>query len=114
MTARAIAGVYGQPAGIPGSSATNKAKPTVPEGRLPKSASVRLGQMFGRGSWAEVRRVADVLRTETVGGLLLLGAPVVALIWANTPWSDHYHAFSDLRVGISTSRWRRRGQPTDS
>ncbi|WP_127506289.1 Na+/H+ antiporter NhaA [Actinoplanes solisilvae] len=55
--------------------------------------------MFARGSWAEARRVADILRMETVGGVLLLVAAVAALIWSNTPWSDLYHRFSELRVG---------------
>jgi len=55
--------------------------------------------LFGRGSWAEARRITDVLRTETVGGMLLLGAAVIALIWANSPWSGLYHDLSGLRVG---------------
>jgi Na+:H+ antiporter, NhaA family len=56
-------------------------------------------QIFARGSWAEARRIADVLRMETVGGILLLIAAVTALVWANTPWSDLYHRWSELRVG---------------
>jgi NhaA family Na+:H+ antiporter len=46
--------------------------------------------LFGRGSWLEARRIGDVLRAETVGGLLLVGAAVVALIWANSPWREGY------------------------
>ncbi|GAB3594435.1 Na+/H+ antiporter NhaA [Angustibacter peucedani] len=45
-------------------------------------------------SWPEASYVARALRTETVGGLLLLGAAVVALVWANSPWRDGY---ADLR-----------------
>jgi Na+:H+ antiporter, NhaA family len=55
--------------------------------------------IFDRGSWPEARRIADLLRTETVGGLLLVGAAVVALVWANSPWADGYRALSELRVG---------------
>nr|WP_240670698.1 Na+/H+ antiporter NhaA [Actinoplanes solisilvae] len=55
--------------------------------------------IFARGSWAEARRAAEILRMETVGGILLLVAAVAALIWANSPWSDLYHRFSELRVG---------------
>ncbi len=33
----------------------------------------------------ERRYLADALRTETVGGVLLLLAAVTALIWANSP-----------------------------
>ncbi len=55
--------------------------------------------LFGRGSWPEARRLGDILRTETVGGLLLVGAAVVALIWANSPWREGYAALSEFRVG---------------
>ncbi|MEU4216718.1 Na+/H+ antiporter NhaA [Actinoplanes sp. NPDC026623] len=55
--------------------------------------------LFGRGSWAETSRITDVLRTETVGGLLLLGAAVVALGWANSPWREAYATLGDLRFG---------------
>jgi NhaA family Na+:H+ antiporter len=55
--------------------------------------------LFARGSWAEARRIGDVLRTETTGGVLLLGAAVLALVWANSPWSGAYHDLSSVRVG---------------
>ncbi len=50
-------------------------------------------------SWPEIRFVADALRTETVGGLLLIGATVVALIWANSPWRESYEALKSTVVG---------------
>jgi Na+:H+ antiporter, NhaA family len=56
-------------------------------------------RMLGRGTKAEMSRAADILRTETVGGILLLAAAVIALVWANSPWSDLYHQASELRVG---------------
>ena len=43
--------------------------------------------------------VRTALRTETVGGALLLAAAVAALVWANTPWHDAYAALRDLKVG---------------
>jgi NhaA family Na+:H+ antiporter len=55
--------------------------------------------LFGRGSWPEVSRIADILRAETVGGLLLIGAALVALVWANSPWSAAYEALGSTRVG---------------
>ncbi len=55
--------------------------------------------LFSRGSWREVSRIADVLRAETVGGALLVGAAVVALLWANSPWRDAYTALGDIVVG---------------
>lgn len=56
-------------------------------------------RLLSRGSWAETSRVADVLRKETVGGAALLVASVVALVWANSPWSASYAALRDLPVG---------------
>jgi NhaA family Na+:H+ antiporter len=56
-------------------------------------------RLFARGSWAETRRVADILRKETVGGVLLLAGTVLALVWANSPWSAAYAALRDTTVG---------------
>ncbi|MBO3744160.1 Na+/H+ antiporter NhaA [Actinoplanes flavus] len=56
-------------------------------------------QLFGRGSWPEVSRIGDILRTETVGGALLLGAAVLALVWANSPWSAGYLDLVAFTVG---------------
>ncbi|RTL64589.1 MAG: Na+/H+ antiporter NhaA [Pseudonocardiaceae bacterium] len=42
---------------------------------------------------------ARYLRTETVGGMVLLGATAIALIWANSPWRDAYTAVRDARFG---------------
>jgi Na+:H+ antiporter, NhaA family len=55
--------------------------------------------LFRRGSWAETARIAEVLRKETVGGILLIVGAVVALVWANTPWSAAYESLRDTRVG---------------
>lgn len=48
----------------------------------------------------ERRFVADALRTETVGGMVLLAAAAVALTWANTPFSDVYESVRDFHFGI--------------
>lgn len=55
--------------------------------------------LFGRGSWVEARRIADILRKETIGGALLLAGAVLALIWANSPSSDLYESLRDYRFG---------------
>jgi len=55
--------------------------------------------LFDRGSWPETRRIADVLRKETIGGALLLAGAVVALVWANSPWAGGYAAMRDFTVG---------------
>ena len=36
------------------------------------------------------RPVARFLHIEAAGGILLLGATVIALVWANSPWSESY------------------------
>ncbi|WP_329142024.1 Na+/H+ antiporter NhaA [Streptomyces sp. NBC_00670] len=46
--------------------------------------------------------VADALRTETVGGIILLAAAVAALIWANLPALGHtYESVSHFHFGPS-------------
>ncbi|MET8405343.1 Na+/H+ antiporter NhaA, partial [Streptomyces sp900116325] len=55
---------------------------------------------LGRLSWPERQAVARALRTETVGGLVLLAAAVVALVWANTPFSSSYTTLRDFHFGI--------------
>lgn len=69
-------------------------------------------RLLTRGSWLETQRFAEILRRETVGGVLLLAAAGAALIWANSPWSSTYRAVSDFAVGpeslhlhLSTSAW---------
>ena len=64
------------------------------------------------GSWAEARRVSEILRKETVGGILLLVAASAALIWANSPWAQAYHHLSEVVIGpeslhlnLSVSAW---------
>jgi NhaA family Na+:H+ antiporter len=47
----------------------------------------------------ERRRVAALLRTETVGGALLVGCALVALVLANSPLEPAYAAVRDLRIG---------------
>ena len=55
--------------------------------------------LFSRGSWPESSRVGEILRAETTGGLMLIVGAVVAIVWANTPWSDVYESLVDFRVG---------------
>jgi NhaA family Na+:H+ antiporter len=64
------------------------------------------------GSWAEASRISEILRKETVGGILLLVAAGAALIWANSPWAPGYHRLSEVVIGpeslhlnLSLSAW---------
>ena len=56
-------------------------------------------RLFSRGSFLETSRAADILRAETTGGLLLIAAATIAIVWANTPWSASYADLRDLRIG---------------
>lgn len=56
-------------------------------------------RLFSRGSWPEVSRVTALLRSETIGGALLLIATVIALVWANSPWAETYGAVRDFTIG---------------
>ncbi|MDQ2758093.1 MAG: Na+/H+ antiporter NhaA [Actinomycetota bacterium] len=58
-------------------------------------------RLFSRGTWPEAHYVATALRTETVGGALLLGAALIALVWANTPWHTAYESLRELTFGPS-------------
>ncbi|GGP93458.1 Na+/H+ antiporter NhaA [Streptomyces roseolilacinus] len=51
-------------------------------------------------SLPERNAVVQALRTETVGGLVLLAAAVIALTWANSPWSGAYERIRDFHFGI--------------
>ncbi|PFG34954.1 Na+/H+ antiporter NhaA [Sanguibacter antarcticus] len=59
----------------------------------------RTTTLLSRGTWPETARIAEILRKETVGGILLLVATVLALTWANSPWSDSYDALRDVEIG---------------
>jgi NhaA family Na+:H+ antiporter len=74
-------------------------RPTPKAGNTVADAPRNNRGLFGRRSWPEASRIADILRRETIGGALLLGAALLALIWANTPWSDAYETLRDTRVG---------------
>ncbi len=56
-------------------------------------------RLFERGSWPEASRIVELLRQETIGGILLIGAAVLALIAANL--GDTYATIRDTVVGPS-------------
>ncbi|PFG38810.1 sodium/proton antiporter (NhaA family) [Georgenia soli] len=58
------------------------------------------------------RRFLLRLQDETFAGSLLLGAALLALLWANSPWRESYQALAGLEVGpaalhldLSLSTW---------
>jgi Na+:H+ antiporter, NhaA family len=48
------------------------------------------------------RPLREFLDTEVAGGIVLLGAVVVAILWANSPWRETYEAVwgTKLRIGL--------------
>ncbi|GAB2572774.1 Na+/H+ antiporter NhaA [Streptomyces capparidis] len=84
-------------------------QPSPPE---PTRRSVFLGRL----SLPERTYVADALRTETVGGMLLLLAAVTALVLANTGLSglytdvrDHHLGPESLHLHLSVADWAKDG-----
>ncbi|MEV7470846.1 Na+/H+ antiporter NhaA [Streptomyces kronopolitis] len=70
---------------------------------------------LGRMSLPERNYLAEALRTETVGGILLLAAAVAALIWANTLGAS-YEAVRGFHLGpaslgldLSVQHWAANG-----
>lgn len=56
--------------------------------------------VFGRSSYGEHLRITEILRKETIGGLILIVAAAIAIIWANTPWGDSYFALRDIHFSV--------------
>ncbi|WP_369260936.1 Na+/H+ antiporter NhaA [Streptomyces sp. R35] len=73
-------------------------RPEVPTVAAPRPRTPAR-RFLGRLSLPERNFVGDALRTETVGGVLLLVAAVAALIWANTPLRDSYETVSNFHIG---------------
>ena len=46
------------------------------------------------------RPVRNFLRIEAAGGILLIGATIVALVWANSPWSESYHDILETHISL--------------
>ncbi len=65
---------------------------------MPSSAPVHA--IPRHSNFSERNRLATLLRTETVGGILLVLAAVIALIWANSPFADSYFALRDFELGF--------------
>ncbi|MFG2027701.1 Na+/H+ antiporter NhaA [Streptomyces sp. NPDC048825] len=56
-------------------------------------------KVLGRLSLPERNFVADALRTETLGGVLLLLAAIAALVWANSGVKESYESVRDFHLG---------------
>lgn len=56
-------------------------------------------ELFARPPLTERVWLLRALRGETIGGVLLLIAALIAISWANSPWGDAYVALGDITVG---------------
>ena len=66
--------------------------------RTPRPAS-------GGASTAISRALREFLATEVAGGVVLLAATVVALVWANSPWQESYDALWHTTAIVGVGRW---------
>lgn len=63
-------------------------------------------RLFRRSTYPEASRVAQVLRSETTGGLLLMAAAVAALAWANSPAWRSYASLAEQHLGpLTLTHW---------
>ncbi|MCK3771056.1 Na+/H+ antiporter NhaA [Microbacterium aerolatum] len=67
--------------------------------RRPARRTPQRATFPARGTYTEARRIASLLRKETVGGGLLVLMAVIGIVWANSPWADGYFALRDLEIG---------------
>src|SRR5271163_3843810 len=65
-------------------------------------ADARAMPYTGRTAWARnlAAPVRDFLSTETGGAIVLLGAAILALLWANSPWSGSYESLWTTKLSI--------------
>jgi Na+/H+ antiporter NhaA len=74
---------------------------------LTAMADAQATPMSGRTAWARnlAAPVRDFLGTETGSALVLLGAIVAALVWANSPWPDSYEDFWGTELAFRLGDW---------
>ena len=70
---------------------------TTPAGSQPPDGMTH--QIFDRPPLGERVWLLRALRGETIGGVLLLIAAVIAIAWANSPWGDAYFELGAITVG---------------
>jgi hypothetical protein len=88
------------PIGIPG------ARPDTRTPRRNLFAAMSVGTEAitegGRTAWARnlAAPVRSFLSTETGGAIVMLGAAIVALLWANSPWWHSYKSVWSTRLAV--------------
>ncbi len=65
-------------------------------------------------AWLPARRIAMAvarpierfLHVEAAGGIILLAAAAIALVWANSPWSASYEALWHTHIAVGIGNWQ--------
>ena len=57
------------------------------------------------GTLASSRALREFVGTEVVGGVVLLVAAAVALVWANSPWQGGYATLWHTELAVGVGRW---------
>lgn len=70
------------------SSSSQKTPPKAPHSTL------------SRGSYTESTRIAEILRKESLGGFVLLGATVLAILFSNIGIKETYFGVRDTEIGF--------------
>jgi Na+:H+ antiporter, NhaA family len=52
-----------------------------------------------------IRPLVDFLRTEAAGGVALVAAAIVALLWANSPWDASYDDVWTTHLAVALGDW---------
>jgi NhaA family Na+:H+ antiporter len=51
------------------------------------------------------RALREFFATEVAGGVALVAAAIIALVWANSPWSDAYHDLWETDLAVALGGW---------
>lgn len=70
--------------------------------RHPESVTLRPAQVLAEKVFNALERF---LHIEAVGGVVLLVAAAIALLWANSPWAESYHHFWDAPVTLAVGTY---------
>ncbi len=60
----------------------------------------QVAQAPGRGQYLEALWIERILHRETVGGMIILGAAILAVVLSNSPLGDEYFALRDTYITL--------------
>jgi NhaA family Na+:H+ antiporter len=75
---------------------------TQPDNPTPHVGFLRSDRLVARA----VQPLVRFLHVEAAGGVLLLLATAVALVWANSPWADRYESLWATEIVVQIGSWR--------